>query len=112
MPTKAEVAAITQDERTRIEKIVNSPVGLAHPKTALHLALFVGMEPKAAIATMAALPQESAFLDAMDQQGAIGIKPGGSAGLLSGDAKTVRMEEIKAAGRAYNEGRGYRPRSS
>ncbi len=109
MPTKAETIA---DERIRIQKILQSPEGLAHPKSAIHFALNSDVTADLANTLMADLPKESAFLDAMDQQGAIGIKPGGSAGLLSGDAKTARMEEIKAGSKAYNAARGYGSRAS
>ena len=114
MPTKAEIAAITTaataDERTRFEQILRSPEGMQHPKTAIHFAL-LGMTPDQAISTMATLPKESPFLDAMDREGAIGIKPGASGGagfVAGGDRKEARLAEIKAGMQAYNAAKGYR----
>lgn len=102
-------------ERVRISAILESPEGIAHPATARELALRSNMAPDQALALMGRLPRENpaadAFLDAMGRE-AVGITPGIAASeAVHGDAKAARLEELKAAGRAVAEERGYRIRT-
>ena len=108
--TKAEVAEIVAGERLRIMAILESPEGRSHPATARHLALNFSMTPEQAVGTMASLPIESPFLDAMEREGPVGVRqgsPGASGTPIAGDAKERRLAEIKESTKAFNRSRGY-----
>ena len=108
--TKAEVAEIIAGERLRIMGILESAEGLSHPATARHFALNSALTSEQANAALANLPVESPFLDAMEREGPVGVRPsapGASGTPMPTDAKEVRMVELKGSMTAFNKSKGY-----
>lgn len=115
VPRQFTDAELLFAERSRISAILESPEGIAHPMTARELALRSNLAPDQALALMARLPRENpaadAFLDAMGREG-VGITPGIAASeAVHGDARSQRLEELKAAARSVAVDRGYRIRT-
>ena len=109
--TKAETADIIAGERLRIMGILESAEGRSHPATARHFALTTNLTAEQANAALANLPVESPFLEAMDREGPVGVRPStpGATGMpMPEDAKEARLAELKAGMTVFNRAKGYR----